>query len=289
MKDLFSFRNGLEIKPLKVKSILEPGDRVWLWNAFTSVMSKFYEITQWGNDTSLDKHLAKRLQTHFFVTFFNPNLSLGDVISDVYRHIEDPSHKNEWWRILNFLEFVYKETKNHTGASATIFQKLLNEEITDALKDGEISFSFVNGYFIPLVNEIEVSEIEKALNNPSIDQTIREKLALAISKIAGRNDHDLGDAIGICIATIEAQICQMSGENRMGAAIKVLRNRQGILSSEFSKILELMWGWSSNEPWIRHGKAGEPAIDKDLAKFVLIQSSAILNLLVAVSEKSTRP
>ena len=65
----------------------------------------------------------------------------------------------------------------------------------------------------------------------------------------------------------------------MGDCIKELRSRGG-LSSPLDRVFEALWGYSSEEPGVRHGRPSPPSLaERDVTLVVNIAASAILFLL----------
>jgi len=92
---------------------------------------------------------------------------------------------------------------------------------------------------------------------------------------------DMPNAVKEAIAAVESLSLRISGlsSGTMGDCFKELK-RQGKLSPPLGKVLEGLWGYSSEEPGVRHGKIAVPSVSAAEARFAInLAASAILYLL----------
>jgi len=92
---------------------------------------------------------------------------------------------------------------------------------------------------------------------------------------------DMPNAVKEAIAAVESLSLRVSGlsSGTLGDCIKELK-RQEKLSPPLGKVLEGLWGYSSEEPGVRHGKIAAPSAPTAEAHFAVnLAASAILYLL----------
>lgn len=92
---------------------------------------------------------------------------------------------------------------------------------------------------------------------------------------------DLANSVKEATMAVESLAMLVTGRDKgtLGDCIKELRAR-GNLSSPLDRFFEALWGYSSQEPGVRHGKPSPPSLaEREATLVVNIAASAILFLL----------
>ena len=169
-------------------------------------------------------------------------------------------------------------------------EEIINH-INLVLKREVSGYQIVNGALAPIIHEIEISEVERALDstNTKIYAGANIHLSEAQNKLADRKNPDYRNSIKESMCAIES-MCQIISNNpkaELGVALKILKSKipiHGALEQGFLKI----YGYASDSDGIRHALLEESNVDQEDALFMLVASSAFVNYLIAKNEKVSK-
>lgn len=185
-----------------------------------------------------------------------------------------------WFKVYTLIEFLYRNFLDEET------RETYTKEVNQTLSEEKAPYRFINGLITPLTNEEEIKELIKALNVPQDKyKPVKEQLGKALSLLSDRENPDYPNSIKESISALESLAKILLGENgTLGELIKKL-DVHPALRQGFSNI----YGWTSDEGGIRHGKTGEP-LEPGLAeaRYMLITTSAFINYLVAKEESEKR-
>ena len=274
----FSQRKG--IKPVRKAIQIDDIDsdlRNSLWNAldihyWQRVHTAYISIAKDVND------LIIRVWLNYFKV---PIDTLSDHWSKTRAKIREYFFDCEWNEVYDFIEFI---ANNHPYSS-------LNEEFTklcNSLLERESSaYRFVGGRIAQITSQVEISEIEEALQITGNLKGINTHLKTALELFSDRKAPDYRNSMKESISAVEA-ICKLiTGEESatLGQALKRIENTLGLspaLKSAFSNL----YGYTSGEDGIRHALHDESNLGFEDAKFFLVACSAFVNYLVAKASKA---
>jgi hypothetical protein len=286
---LFSQREGL--KPLKQTIQIDSVDEDLkndLWNCFL----KFVEVLTPFIGVKLFRRLGELLWINYFK---QPLDTLSNDPSEIYKYIRDYffDSKRKWNEIYDFIEFVvnvYPFVVNDDVDS-----KRKNEFIKAFIKacnivlERELSaYRFVGEKIIKITSEIEIKEIEEALENTkNIDKLkpVNEHLKRAIELLSDRKSPDYRNSIKESISALES-LCKIIINDRkaaLGEALDKMKDQKIIdLHSALYEIGRKLYGYASDYGGIRHGKSDPNCnVNFEDAKFILLCCSSYINYLIA--------
>lgn len=185
--------------------------------------------------------------------------------------------KAEWNEVYDFLEFLV----NLEYAFDT------EELIVNANHVLKIEFSgyrIIERIICPISNDIEITEIEEALNNNSFTAIcgVNIHLTNALQKLSDRKNPDYRNSIKESISAIETAFRTLTGESTLGKALNVLDSKGIKLDEQLKAGYEKIYAFTNNkQSGIRHAIIDdhtEPEFSD--AKYILLLCSAMINYLV---------
>ena len=187
---------------------------------------------------------------------------------------------NNFYAVLDFIEYFTLQY------SEKMWDKLIFSEINCLFEQEYVGYRFVNKQIVPITDQMEIEEIEKAVNENPFDNS-KKLLQEALNKLSDRNNKDFAGCIHKSISAVES-VCQilLGKQKSLGDALKKLEENgikiNGALKSAFSTL----YGWTSNNGNIRHANiknSDNPTFDE--AKFMVIACSAFINYLISKKSK----
>ncbi len=132
-----------------------------------------------------------------------------------------------------------------------------------------------NCQLVPISNQEELDEVSEAQHS-KID-LVALHMNKAVACFADREKPDYDNSIKESVSALEALAQKLSGEKgTLGALIKKLE-----LHPSLKESVSKLYGYAS-DGGIRHAKKdGDPEVDFDTAKFVIVTSSALINFITA--------
>lgn len=221
----------------------------------------------------------------FNIWFSHYREPIDDMKKDCDSNIFNLRSRYFTWDYLGVYDFInFLVEQSNTPFQMYAFIKDLN-----FILERELSgYRVVDKLLVPITNETEISEIESALNNTSIDKYRGAHIHLkeALNKMADRKSPDYRNSIKESISSIESacQVIANDPKAELGKALKLLKNKMpihGALEQGFVKI----YGYTSDSDGIRHALLEESKLEQEDAMFMLVSCSAFLNYLIAKANK----
>ncbi len=271
----FSERKGLTpIKEILQINNIDKNTRNRLWNVLTLTYWKIIEKV--GYRQADIKIFVYELWDQFF------NLPV-DTISKYWeesrQHIRDFFFKCKWFRVYNFLEFIYNNFPNFYNVDSS-FEKRLNKVLTEEL----CAYRLIGEKIAEITSETEISEIKEAFKSPN---PIEIHLKTALNMLADRKEPNYRNSIKESISAVET-ICRMiTGDLKatLGQALKIIENKITIHSA-LKTAFDKLYGYTSDKDGIRHSLMNESDLNFEDAKFMLVSCSAFINYLKEKASKA---
>ena len=243
-----------------------------LWNA---IQTSFIDTlnNNYGTITGDSSVFIKRLYDEYFKLHEDPD-------SNMYRFKQGLKKRYfalHWYEVYDLVEFIpeiyYYEPVN------TKFRKIIN-----TLLEAEMSgYRFVDNYIAPIVDDIEIKEIENAMDCGL--SGAKQHISNAIELFSDRESPDYVNSIKESISAVESICKNFLGKNTaLGSCLNQLTFD---FSPTFKAGITKMYNWTSQDGGIRHGQNDEEiVISFEDAKYMLVICSAFVNYLVAKKAKS---
>jgi hypothetical protein len=218
---------------------------------------------------------AIRFAKYVWVEFFNGNRFEVDANKSrwIIAKIGKSSMKLKWYEIYDYIEFIL--TNYPDGKKKTTFKK----NLFNLFQNDRLPYIFIGNKVCPsgVIHKEGIKEIEKALNMPDRYQPVRNQLAKALEFFSKRPEPDYANSIKESICAVESLITIILGkDSTLGQLVKQL-DIHPALKEGFNNL----YGWTSDDSGIRHGKSKEPlSCDEPEARYMLITCSAFINYVI---------
>lgn len=275
----FSERIGRKDKKVDIQiDSIDLDLRNGLWNVFSVLINepmKEYAVLE----RSPFKGLIGSIYIHFFK---EPVDEIPYSVSHVIKELRTRFFNWDYLNVYDFIDFIGKSKDEYFDPEE--FRATCNIILKRELS----AYRFVSGQLAPITSEIEIHEIEEAIESSANHNYngVRIHLESALSKLSDKTKPDYRNSIKESISAIES-ICQeiTSDKNaELSKTIKKLRTIipiHGALEQGFIKL----YGWTSDSDGIRHAMMEDDNLDQEDALFMLISCSAFTNYLIAKATK----
>lgn len=178
--------------------------------------------------------------------------------------------KFEWHKLLDFIECAVDNAGSLCSVGA------LTEALNGFFEEQMVAYRIIDGQVSPIVSEVEVAEIEKAISEA--DGPIEEHLRTALALLSNRKSPDFRNSVKESISAVESFAQKSTGQPKgtLGQLLKTIDPDSKIhpaLKDAFSKL----YGYTSDASGIRHALSEESSTGFDEAKFMLVACSAFIN------------
>ena len=262
MNDLFSERNGL------ISSIAN----VYTAEFRSAIVTSFFN----QYDTSLENNkLFGRLNDvmDLFGIEQKPQSNEGASLLENKRQTLLYFKSCEWNRLFDFIEYVLTVDKDIEDA--------LIEKYNQIFRLHGCRYRLINGRVVPIVNELEIQQIKKAINTgvDGTDRAYNEALAL----FSNRTNPDYNAVIAKASNAFEAMVVYIArengvSENTLGKAITELESNGVVFNDDMKAIIKKLYSYACNSG-IRHGGTNPVIAKEEDAILVLVISAAAINYL----------
>lgn len=275
--ELFSQRMG--IKPVKSAIQVDSMDddlRISLWNA---LIKYYWDKSELNYKEYKKDKLVELLWTDYF------KLPLDDIKYknwyDIFELIRNYFFKCQWNEVYDFIEFIANNYPNKQNNSKFM-------EFCNSILERELSaYRFVEGKITPITSELEISEIEKALDTSDSLKTVKTHLKRALELLSDRESPDYRNSIKESISAVEA-ICKLITNNEkatLGQTLDQIGNKVD-LHPALKKAFDSLYGYTNDAEGIRHALLEESHLSFEDAKFMLVSCSAFINYLINKASKA---
>ena len=186
--------------------------------------------------------------------------------------------------ILNFFSWfdIYDFIEIHLSFLDGAIKTQRIKQYNEVLEQEKAGYRIVAGEVAPITNELEIQNIEQAVNTSyvSVNQHIKKALTL----YADLKAPDYENSVKESISAVEAMCCIITGmsgtQATLGSAIKKLQSSGVHIHSAMEKAFLALYGYTSDENGIRHGGIDFKSVPAEDAKYMLISCSAFVNYLI---------
>ena len=251
-----------------------------LWNTiYTHIVAPIYMVFAHSMSDDWEDFFDS-----IWIDFFKlPVDNLSYTKEWVCNRIKDWWYQNaDTWDRYDFIEYIGQKGGPHDrGAFISDCNIMLEREFS--------AYRFVSGVLSPITDQVEINEIEKALETAAERKFkgVRTHLEAALDKLSDRKNPDYRNSIKESISAVES-LCIIILKNpkaTLGQALKLIEVKAGLhpaLKKGFSSI----YGYTSDEGGIRHAMIDDNPCDFNDAKYMLVSCSAFVNYLIMKASKA---
>lgn len=215
------------------------------------------------------------LLNNLWINYFKlPIDTLEDSWRSTYAQIRQYFFQCEWYEVYDFVEYIATEYPNYLGNTNFI-------DSCNIVLEREVSaYRFIGTKLAEITSEVEISEIEEALEPENCLKPVVNHLGQALNLLADRKSPDYRNSIKESILAVEATCQLITGNPKatLGQALGEIEKKVDIhpaLKSSFTKL----YGYTSDADGIRHALLEESNLNFEDAKFILVSCSAFINYL----------
>ncbi len=240
-----------------------------LWNVLHSRLFTNIQFTFGASiyqPTPLDDFVKSLWQSHFDL----PADEAPQGEESQVATIRDFFFRANWFQIYDLIAFILL----WLGKPPVIIA-----EVNQVLERNLSADRFVQGKFVEITNEAELSAVSDAIGQSEFSGAAIH-LARALELLADRRNPDPRNSIKESISAVESAAKEIAGKPKatLEDAIKILEKRGDLhpcLKAGFSKL----YAYTSDQGGIRHAMLDEPNLTKADALFFLVTCSAFINYL----------
>lgn len=156
-------------------------------------------------------------------------------------------------------------------------------EYYDAMMQTHLAgYRIINGDIVALTDPEEVKEVESALANTGPFPAARHHLRTALALYSQREEPDYANSIKESISAVESIAREITGKSKLSAALDEVRRQHPQMHQGLLAGWKALYGFTSDEPAIRHGGATPPQVNQDLARYFLVTCSSFVNFLLSL-------
>lgn len=172
----------------------------------------------------------------------------------------------EWWAIFDFMEFCLRlRAKNDR----------LEKQVNGILQSEASAYRLVDGKVVPITDPIEIATIAEAFE---VEDIARIHIRKALDLFSQKPIPDFENTVKEAVTALESLAKEVTGEEN--GKIRVLLKRDELsLHPALQKAISSFYGWACDEDGVRHGAGRPPEVTYAEAKFSLVISSGIINLI----------
>lgn len=236
-----------------------------------------YDAIRWYSNRVYDgyTHLKTVYAEIMRDVFVQDRVSPDNVNSTfVEKCIFDTIHLDEYDDVFTLIEyFAGKLGDNISAAFNVVFQKEC------------VGYRFVNGKITPIVDDVEISEIESAVQSPYGE--VNAHLSKALSFLSDRDSPDYENSVKESITAVERMCSIILGKQAVLSDALTKLQKSGVVIHPVLKVaFERLYNYTSDASGVRHaGQLGGKDTTFEEAKFMLVSCSAFVNYLKSVQGK----
>lgn len=259
---LFSERNKLLPEPILQINSLDTKSR----NMFYNLVEPIFYGENYESD---DAHYRRAAWHYFFHEIDYTDFRFDQFYKKWFFDIE-------WYQIFDLIEWLYGILPNIEHIDQKRFEPITKY----ILIKNNIGFSFVDGVFVPITNEIEMDSLQETIENGN--DNVEMHFRKAVTLFSDRENPDYINCMKESISAVEAmlRIVLNTDKGTVGELLKSL-NQSFDYPTPLKDAWLKMYGYTSDNNGIRHAtREGETInIDFNFAKYFLVTCSAFINYL----------
>lgn len=194
------------------------------------------------------------LEKHLWIKFMNRRVSEFKTTWDWYGSVISPylsSQEVEWNKKLDLIEETIEFLRSDYCYSQPLeeFVQNLNSEF-ERLTYG---YRIVNNQVTPILDEVQISAIQKPLESPTVHENIRRHLNNALRLYSQRPQADYQNSIKESISAVECLCRSITEENTFGKALYKLEKSGAIIHPLLKEVFNLLYAYANQkDTGIRH-------------------------------------
>lgn len=240
-----------------------------LWNTFKLSYIDSIELNGSQIRSNQDYNFFKNVYDEFFKIHEVPNIYLHNLRDNLWGKF----FGLQWYEIYDFLEYV--QNVFHNSKINHRFKIKLNQVLEDEMS----GYRLIDEYIAPIIDEVEIQEVEEAMNCQY--EGVKRHLANALEHLSDRTNPDFINSIKESISSVESLLNILAGTNN-NPLNKAIQKLPFEIDKSFASAFIKLYSWTSSSDGIRHGETGDEIKSSfEEAKYMLVTCSAFVNYLIS--------
>ncbi len=198
-------------------------------------------------------------------------------------HLRQHFFDIKWYQVYDLVEFCAPRIQVSKTSEAFI------QHCNQVLERERSGYRFVGRVIVPITSEIEIADIEHALQQSGPLTPVHTHLQAALELLSNRQDPDYRNSIKESISAVEA-LCRLIAADSSASLGKALaqisRYDKVTINKKLRNTFDLLYEYTSAEGGIRHASVDDPDCALEEANFMLVVCSAFVNYLLAKAAKA---
>lgn len=200
--------------------------------------------------------------------------------------------KLSWTRFLEFIEkavvlyLELAEDEENLDEEREACQNYI-DSVNRVFIEEACGVRFLGIYLSPIVDEVEVNEIEDALANTDSIVTVKKHLKSALRHLSDRKEPDYNNSIKESISALEAlgRLIANKPNATLSQVIEDIEKKTKI-NAKLKTGMKSLYDWSNDASGVRHANKGDESENFDTAKLALVLCSGIVNYLIVKCDEA---
>lgn len=194
------------------------------------------------------------LEKHLWTKFMNQRISEFQTFWKLHGSVISPyllSQAVKWYKKLDLIE----ETIEFLRSDYCYSQPLKNfiQNINTEFQRLTYGYRIVNDQVTTILDEVQISAIQKPLESPTVHENIRRHFNNALRLYSQRPQADYQNSIKESISAVECLCRSITEENTLGKALSKLERSGAIIHPRLKEVFNLLYAYANqNDTGIRH-------------------------------------
>lgn len=206
-------------------------------------------------------------------------------VASVWKIIKQNIEKAEWFDVLDLIEVIVKRLDDPDNVRPKRLAPTLIEYLNNVFEQYLVGYRFIGNETTPIASRIDVTAIEEALKQSQDFAGAQHHLDQAISLLSDRQAPDYANSNKESISAVEAIVRTFSTGKTLGDGLNKLETAGLTIHPALKGAWQKMYGWTSDEPGVRHGGNDAAGTDQSLAKYMVVACSAFVSYLIEEANK----
>lgn len=199
----------------------------------------------------------------------------------------------EWNRVYDFVEFITMQyallyASNHSRDEGKRVFLGVQKKFNAVFERERSVYRFHNGVLEPIPDTLESDVIDEAMKSSEQSglEGSQKHLKSALDMLAKRPDPDWRNAIREAISAVESASKVISGKEKASLpnALGALKDKGIYIHQAMELAFIKLYGYTSDEPGLRHAMIDEPSVGLDEARFMVFACSAFVTFLISKAQ-----
>lgn len=282
----FSDRNGIRKENTTMQlTEFDMRTRIAMVNAINVVFEYGFPMTLSFSD-DFDSRFARNVFQCVYAQIVDPRGVYRK--SEVLRVVTDTILHDEYDAVLTVIEYVIQYLEASVPEGFIRGGKMVTHSafINSVFEREYVGYRFAKGYITRITDELEIADVEDALNHPYAE--VHDHIAKANAYLSDRDTPDYENSIKESISAVERMCSIIVGKSTaLGDALNKLKKSGAVvIHPQLEEAFKKLYAYTNGASGVRHaGELGGSDATFEEAKYMLVACCTFVNYLMAVWAK----